>query len=106
MDGPLTYHQRQGDDCRYQVECLNSDLQEDWAAHINIDVGRDDLDDGGDYNDDSVFYEDIDAEFGIDDDFDKYIGGDFDKDIDGDFDKDIDGEFDVGRRNVFTQLHA
>ena len=46
------------------------------------------------------------AKMAIDDDFDKYIGGDFDKDIDGDFDKDIDGEFDVGRRNVFTQLHA
>ena len=34
------------------------------------------------------------------------VDGEFDKDIDGDFNKDIDGEFDVGRRNVFTQLHA
>ena len=42
----------------------------------------------------------------IDGEFDKDIDVEFDKDIDGDFNKDIDGEFDVGRRNVFTQLHA
>ena len=48
-------------------------------------VGHDDLAGGGDYDDDDTFYE---------------------FDVDGEFDKDIDGEFDVGRRNVFTQLHA
>ena len=59
------------------------------------------MDGGGDYDDDGTFYE-----FDVDGEFDKDIDGEFDKDIDGDFNKDIDGEFDVGRRNVFTQLHA
>ena len=62
-------------------------------------VGHDDLDGGGDYNDDGTFYE-----FDVDSDFDKDIDGEFD--VDCDFDKYIDGDFDVGRRNVFTQLHA